>query len=150
MKILVPDTIRLDPAELQDDDLALDVVVYPVAEPVPDEHTDAEALVVWGNSPSHLAEASRRLPQLRWIQDLAAGPAAVLKADFPEQVLITSGRSLHDAAVSEHALALILAAARHLHRTARAQIGHRWASELGGLQPLDNARAFRHCVTPQW
>jgi phosphoglycerate dehydrogenase-like enzyme len=141
MKILVPDSVPIDPTEVQGD-LALDVVVYRVTEPVPDEHTDAEALVVWGNGPHQLADAAGRLARLRWIQDLAAGPAAVLQAGFPERVVITSGRSLHDATVSEHALALTLAAARHLHRTVRAQIGHRWATELGGLQPLDNSQGF--------
>lgn len=141
MKILIPDTVAVDPAELQDG-LDLDVVVYPVAEPIPEEHTDAEALVIWGNPPDQLADAARRLTRLRWIQDLAAGPGGVLKAGFAEQVVITSGRGLHDATVSEHALALTLAAARHLHRTVRAQIGHRWAGELGGLQPLDNAQGF--------
>lgn len=140
MKILIPDTIAIDPEELQD--AALDVVVYPVAAPIPEEHTDAEALVVWGNRPDQLADAASRLKRLRWIQDLAAGPAAVLQAGFDPEIVITSGRSLHDATVSEHALTLILAAARHLHRTVRAQIGHRWAGELGGLQPLDNAQGF--------
>ncbi len=142
VKILVPDTVPLDPADLQAADLVLDVAVYPVAEPILEEHTDAEALVVWGNSRDQLADAAKRLPRLRWIQDLAAGPAVVVAAGFPEQVVITSGRSLHDATVSEHALALTLAAARHLHRTVRAQIGRRWARELGGLQPLDNAHGF--------
>ena len=138
MKILIPDTTVVDPAELQ----GVDAVVYPVGEPVPDEHTDAEALVVWGNGPDQLADAARRLSRLRWIQDLAAGPAAVLKAGFADDVVITSGLGLHDATVSEHALALVLAAARHLPRAVRAQIGRRWATELGGLQPLDNAQGF--------
>ncbi len=138
----MPDTVPLDPADLQAADLVLDVAVYPVAEPIPEEHTDADALVVWGNSRDQLADAAKRLSRLRWIQDLAAGPAVVVAAGFPEQVVITSGRSLHDATVSEHALALTLAAARHLHRTVRAQIGRRWARELGGLQPLDNAQGF--------
>ena len=138
MKILIPDTAVVDPAELQD----IDVVVYPVGEPVPDEHTDAEALVVWGNRPDQLADAARRLTRLRWIQDLAAGPAVVLQAGFADDVVITSGLGLHDQTVSEHALALILAAARHLPRAVRAQIGRRWAAELGGLQPLDNAQGF--------
>jgi phosphoglycerate dehydrogenase-like enzyme len=138
VKILIPDTIVVDPAELQ----GVDVAFYPVGEPIPDEHTDAEALVVWGNRPDQLADAARRLKRLRWIQDLAAGPAAVLQAGFGDDIVITSGLSLHDATVSEHALALILAAARHLHRAVRAQIGRRWAAELGGLQPLDNAQGF--------
>lgn len=140
MKILVPDTIPLDPAVLRSDDL--EPIGYRVADPVPDEHVDAEALVVWTNGREQLADAARRMPRLRWIQDLAAGPGPVLQAGFPDGVLLTSGRSLHDRTVAEHALALTLAAARHLHLAVRAQIGHRWAPELGGVQPHDNAQGF--------
>ncbi len=140
MKILVPDTIPLDLAELRSD--ALEPVGYQVAEPVPEEHVDAEALVAWVNPPAQLADAALRLTRLRWVQDLAAGPAATLQAGFPDDVLLTSGRSLHDRTVAEHALALTLGAARHLHLAVRAQIGHRWAHELGGLQPHDNAQGF--------
>ena len=142
MKILVPDTIPLDFAELRDADAELDPVGYRVAEPVPEEHVDAEVLVAWSNPPGPLADAARRLTKLRWVQDLAAGPGVTLQAGFPAEVVITSGRSLHDRTVAEHALALTLAAARHLHVAVRAQIGHRWASEIGGLQPLDNAQGF--------
>ncbi len=142
MKILVPDTVPLGPDDLRADDVDLEVVGYRVAEPLPDEHVDAEALVVWGNGRKQLADAARRLSRLRWIQDLAAGPAAVLRAGFAGDVLVTGGRSLHDATVSEHALALTLAAARHLNVAVRAQIGHRWANEIGGLQPHDNAAGF--------
>jgi phosphoglycerate dehydrogenase-like enzyme len=142
VKILVPDTIPLDPAELGAADAALEGVGYRVGEPVPEEHVDAEALVAWVNPPAQLADAAKRLTRLRWVQDLAAGPGATLQAGFPEHVLITSGRSLHDKTVAEHALALTLAAARHLHLAVRAQIGHRWAPELGGPQPHDNAQGF--------
>ena len=45
MKILMPDTIPLDFAELRDADAELDPVGYRVAEPVPEEHVDAEVLV---------------------------------------------------------------------------------------------------------
>jgi phosphoglycerate dehydrogenase-like enzyme len=140
VKILIPDTIPLDPAELRSDDL--EPIGYRIAEPLPEEHVDAEALVVWSNGKAQLADAARRLTRLRWIQDLAAGPGAVLQAGFRDDVLLTSGRSLHDRTVAEHALALTLAAARHLHRAVRAQIGHRWAPEIGGLQPHDNARGL--------
>ena len=54
MKILVPDTIPLDPAELRSDDL--EPIGYRVAEPVPDAHVDAEALVVWTNGREQLAD----------------------------------------------------------------------------------------------
>jgi phosphoglycerate dehydrogenase-like enzyme len=140
LKILIPDTIPVDPADLRSDDL--EPVRYQIAEPVPEEHVDAEALVIWSNGREQLADAARRMTRLRWIQDLAAGPGPVLQAGFSDDVLLTSGRSLHDRTVAEHALALTLAAARHVHRAVRAQIGHRWASELGGLQPHDNAQGF--------
>ena len=142
MKILIPDTIPLDLAELSGADAELDPVGYRVAEPVPEEHVDAEALVAWSNPPAQMADAARRLTALRWVQDLAAGPGVTLQAGFPDRVVITSGRSLHDRTVAEHALALTLAAARHLHVAVRAQIGHRWAPEIGGLQPHDNVRGF--------
>lgn len=138
MKILVPNVVPIDEADLG----GTTVVVYDPTEPVPDEHTDAEALVAWGNTPDQLRDAARRLPRLRWVQDLAAGPGATLSAGFADDVVITSGRSLHDATVAEHALALALAAARHLNVAVRAQIGHRWAGEIGGLQPLDNAQGL--------
>jgi phosphoglycerate dehydrogenase-like enzyme len=138
VKILVPDTVPLDDSAIS----GATVVVYSSTEPVPDEHTDAEALVAWGNGADQLRDAARRLTRLRWVQDLAAGPGATLSAGFADDVQITSGRSLHDVTVAEHALALALAAARHLHTAVRAQIGHRWAHEIGGLQPLDNSRGL--------
>src|SRR5688572_4024323 len=105
MKILVPNTVPVEDAELG----GATVVVYDPTTPLPDEHTDAEALVAWGNTPDQLRDAARRLPKLRWVQDLAAGPGATLSAGFAPEVAITSGRSLHDTTVAEHALALALA-----------------------------------------
>ncbi|MEV6342656.1 phosphoglycerate dehydrogenase [Actinoplanes sp. NPDC051851] len=139
MKVLLPDTIALAP-ELPP---GATTAVYAVAEPIPDEHTDAEVLVVWGNPPGPLADAARRLKNLRWVQTLAAGPDAVLQAGFAEDVVVTAGLGLHDHTVAEHTLALVLAAARRLNRLVRAQIGHRWAAELGGLQPVRDPHSFR-------
>jgi phosphoglycerate dehydrogenase-like enzyme len=132
MKLLLPDSLPLAP------DLPGDVraVVYDATAPVPDEHLDAEALVVWGSSGADLARVAGRMPRLRWVQALAAGPDAVLAAGFPEDVVVTAGTGLHDRPVTEHALALVLALVRRLPAAARAQAGHRWADELGGLQPL--------------
>ncbi|OBF13621.1 NAD(P)-dependent oxidoreductase [Mycobacterium sp. ACS4331] len=138
MKILVPDTIELELEPIED----VVVVQYAVAEPIPDEHTDAQMLVVWGNPPAALAREAKRLHRLEFVQSLFAGPDSALAAGFAENVLIAGGQGLHDATVSEHALALILAAARQLSRTVRAQIGHRWAGELVGLQAFENQRAF--------
>ncbi|MGV8966954.1 MAG: NAD(P)-dependent oxidoreductase [Cellulomonas sp.] len=137
--VLVPTSVPLA-LDLPDDVVA---VAYDVAAPIPAEHTDADALVVWGNPADLLADAARRLPHLRWVQTLAAGPDAVVDAGFAPDVVITSGRSLHDGPVAEHTLALVLAAARRLHLLVRAQGAHRWAGELGGLQPAQPTDSFR-------
>ncbi len=139
MKLLLPGTVDLD----LDLPTGVEAVVYDVDRPVPGAHLDAEALVVWGNPADQLRDAARRLTRLRWVQTLAAGPDAVLAAGFAPQVTITGGTGLHDVTVAEHALALTLAAARRLHTLVRAQIGHRWAAELGGLQPVHEPGAFR-------
>jgi phosphoglycerate dehydrogenase-like enzyme len=139
MKVLLPDSVELDvtlPA-------GTTAVVYATGEPIPDEHTDAEVLVTWGNPAGQLADSAQRLKRLRWVQTLAAGPDAVLQAGFDPAVVITAGLGLHDQTVAEHTLALVLAAARRLNLLVRAQIGHRWASELGGVQPVRDRTAFR-------
>ena len=139
MKLLLPDSVELQPHLPTD----VHAVRYAVGRPVPGEHTDADALVVWGNSADQLRDTAARLPRLRWVQTLAAGPDAVLQAGFAPGVVVTSGAGLHDRTVAEHALALVLAAARRLHLLVRAQIGHRWAQEWGGLQPLREPDSFR-------
>jgi len=119
------------------------MVRYDVTEPLPDDVLDAEALVVWGNTSAQLADAAHRLTRLRWVQTLAAGPDSVLAAGFGPDVVLTSGRGLHDAPVAEHTLALLLALARLLPGCVRAQDEHRWADELGGLQEFRPGLEFR-------
>jgi phosphoglycerate dehydrogenase-like enzyme len=132
MKLLLPDSLPLAPPLPPE----VDAVVYDSAAPVPDAHLDAEALVVWGSSSADLAAVAARMPRLRWVQSLAAGPDAVFAAGFPPEVTVTSGAGLHDRPVTEHALALVLSLVRRLPASARAQAEHRWAPELGGPQPL--------------
>ena len=132
MKLLLPDSVPLDPALPE----GVEAVRYDAGAPVPEEHLDAEALVVWGNRPGDLRAVARRMPRLRWVQTLAAGPDVVLGAGFPDDVVVTSGVGLHDRPVTEHALALVLALLRRLPEAIAAQAEHRWAGELGGLQPL--------------
>lgn len=132
MKLLLPDALPLDP-QLPD---GVTAVVYDATRPVPEEHLDADALVVWGTSSDDVASVAGRMPNLRWVQSLAAGPDSLLKAGFPDDVVLTGGSGLHDATVSEHALALILGLVRRLPQSLAAQAEHRWARELGGTQPL--------------
>ena len=132
MKLLLPDSAPFSltvPAEVT-------VVTYDASKPVPPEHLDAEALVVWGSSRRDIAAVARRMPHLRWVQTLAAGSDSVLAADFPDDVVLTSGSGLHDRTVTEHALTLVLSLVRRLPAAAHAQADRRWALELGGVQPL--------------
>lgn len=140
MKILVPSLIAfvLEP-KLEGD---VTVVNYDAGKPIPAVHRDADALVVWGMSEALLRDAAIHLDQVRWVQLLSAGSDAALAAGFSPSVVITSGRSLHDAPVAEHALALLLAAARRLDVLMRAQVGSRWAGELGGIQPEPSPGRF--------
>jgi phosphoglycerate dehydrogenase-like enzyme len=139
MKVLLPDSVPIEltlPAGVRG-------VSYAIGDPVPAEHADAEVLVVWGNPDHQLRDAAERLGRLRWVQSLAAGPDAVLRAGFDPAVQVTAGGGLHDRTVAEHTLALVLGVARRLHLLVRAQIGRRWPAEWGGLQPLGEADNFR-------
>ncbi|MFC4553955.1 phosphoglycerate dehydrogenase [Georgenia faecalis] len=136
MKILLPDNTPLDP----DLPPGVEAVRYSPSKPVPPEHHDAEILVSWGQSGSgSLADTAQALTRLRWVQSLAAGPDAVLAAGFADDVIITSGRGLHDRTVAEHALALTLAGLRRFPELAEARREHRWAREVGGVQALHPA-----------
>lgn len=134
MKVLLPTTTPLDPA-LPEGALA---VPYDPTSPVPAEHRDAEVLVVWLATPEWAAQTARDLPRLRLVQSLAAGTDALAGAAFAPATRICSGVGLHDITVSEHAMALVLAAARRLDIALRATHAHRWANELAEDQPLDN------------
>lgn len=127
MKILIPDTITLTDLSVDSDD---ELVVYDVTGPIPAGAEDAEVLVAWRNTGENLEEAARTLGSLRLVQTLAAGPDAVLAAGFAPSVAITSGRSLHDATVAEHTLALTLAVIRRLDLLRDAQRESRWDEEF--------------------
>ncbi|TAJ48598.1 MAG: phosphoglycerate dehydrogenase [Herbiconiux sp.] len=123
MKILIPDTTDLSDLIV---DSGHEFVVYDVTAPIPAGARDAEVLVVWRNTAENLADAARTLGSLRLVQTLAAGPDAVLAAGFAPHVAVTSGRSLHDATVAEHALTLTLALIRRLDRLGDAQRESHW------------------------
>src|SRR5690606_6943659 len=127
LKVLVPRTV---PGDLPEPFEGVSFTRYPSRGPIPAEHTDAEGLLVWGSGPEALEGFARQLPRLRWVQTLAAGPDAVLGAGFAPEVLVTSGRGLHDGPVAEHALALTLAAVRRLDRVLEAQAAREWRTRL--------------------
>lgn len=130
MKVLYPTNVAGRP-ELPAD---VTLVDYDPRAPIPVEHHDAEVLVSWGSTPAVVGAAARELTRLQWVQSLAAGPDVEVAAGFGPEVVITSGRSLHDETVAEHALMLILAGLRGLRQLIPAQAEHRWRSDLGGIR----------------
>lgn len=133
MKILVPTVIPID-LEAVDGATRVD---YDVDAPIPPEHRDAEAIVVWLNPQARLDALPEELPRLRWVQGLMAGTDAVHAAGFGPEVVITAGVGLHDQPVAEHTVALMLAAARRLDQTAQAQTDGRWLSQHTGNQTVN-------------
>ncbi len=130
--VLLPTTLDEDPTLLD----GVRTLRYRVDGPFPEEALDADVLVTWGNGRRNLRDAATRLTRVRWVQSLAAGPDTILEAGFGPDVVVTSGRGLHDGPVAEHTLALVLACARRLPDLVRAQQEHRWAGELGGIQQV--------------
>jgi phosphoglycerate dehydrogenase-like enzyme len=131
LTVLVPTTVELPTASPD----GTRYEAYDPNAPIPDGQLDAEVLVVWGTPDAMLADAARRLRKLRLVQLLSAGSDNAERAGFAPDVVVASGRGLHDRPVAEHTLALVLAAARRLHRAFQAQQGHEWATDIGGLQP---------------
>lgn len=133
MKLLYPTSLVLDTQSLEG--FSVDIVPYDVKKPIPEEHTDAEALVTWTNTADNLKDAASRLKSLKWIQSLAAGPNDVLNAGFASNITVTTGSGLHDHTVAEHTLALLLSCARRLHSMRDHQLKSTWPAHLGGPQP---------------
>lgn len=138
MKLLLSTLTDLEPL-----DLPPGVEVVPIDERsrVPDEHRDAEAAVIWGTVNPDLRQFFADLPRLAWVQSYMAGPDKIMAAGLPAHVVVTNGAHFHDQTVAEHALALTLTCVRRVPATLAAQAQHRWASELGGIQPLRPANA---------
>lgn len=130
--MLIPNTIAINLAPTP----GVDVVVYSPYEPLPQEHHDAQALVVWGGSHRFLSQLAQDLTQLEWIGALSAGIDNIEKAGFASGIVVTNASGLHDSPVAEHTLALVLAATRRLDLMHNAQLEGRWARELGGGQPV--------------
>ncbi|KAI1467659.1 uncharacterized protein F4812DRAFT_404339 [Daldinia caldariorum] len=140
MKLLYPTSLKLDVKSLEG--FAPSLHPYDVKAPIPEDLVDAEILVSWTNSAENLADAARRMKNLRWIQSLAAGPNDILAAGFPAHVLVTTGSGLHDRTVAEHALGLLLTAARRFDQMREFQLRREWPAHLGGAQPDRPADRF--------
>lgn len=141
MKLLIPADapFTLDPAPA-----GVEVHSYEPDAPVPAELLDADAAVVWGFAADNLGQFAHDMPNLRWVQAMTAGPDALLAAGLPERVTITVGRGFHDQTVTEHAVALTLAATTHLPFYAEKQRAHEWACP--GFRPLHSAERLASII----
>ncbi|GAA3875595.1 NAD(P)-dependent oxidoreductase [Tessaracoccus defluvii] len=128
MKIVVPDAY-VGPSPVVD---GAEVVHVPAKAAVPDEHLDAEVLVAWGQPGWVLADAAARMPRLRLVQGLMAGPDLVLGAGFADDVALCSGVGGHDGTVTQHALGLTLALVRNFPLAFQRMQERRWDGSLGG------------------
>lgn len=136
MKLLYPTSLKVDTSLIEGFPTVTLHPYDPRADTIPEDLLDASILVTWVNSPANLQHAKAFMPNLRWIQSLAAGPNDVLSAGFdPSIVTVTTGSGLHDRTVAEHALALLLNAARRFYEMHDYQVQSKWPFHLGGPQP---------------
>lgn len=123
MKVLLPNSfaLSLPPEE------GVTWVTFDVSAPIPEEHRDAEALVVWLDP--HAAEHVAQLPHLKLIQGMMAGAESLHATNPPAGVILATANGLHDATVSEHAIALALYLVRDLRIATEEQDNHRWSRD---------------------
>ena len=151
IKLLFPTSIHLDLTLLAG--FSVTLIPYDVTLPTSSHSTppvspsdyDAQILLTWTNTGANLSYLHAHLPDLKWIQSLAAGPNDVLNAGFSpsSSLTVTTGSGLHDATVAEHALGLILNAARRFYEMRDYQLQGKWPGHLGGPQPDRPAGLFQ-------
>ena len=139
MKILVPQSIDFTAPNMED----AEFVVFDQKADIPEEHWDAEMLVIWDMPFPQQQKAAMNLKNLRCVQALSAGVDSLLALDFPASVTICSGSGLHTIPVAEHTLFLLLTAARRGHELRDLQHERKWAKHLGGVQPVHPKNDFR-------
>ena len=101
----------------------------------------AEVLLGWTFDAENLRAAWDSTGALRWIHWSGAGVDALL---FPElvasDVVLTNTRGVYDRAMAEYVLGLVIAFAKRLPETMRAQAERRWEHKLS--ERIDGKRAL--------
>lgn len=93
-------------------------------EALPHVH-DADIIALWGfQNVEPLLQAA---PQVKWIHSLSDGVERLLSPSMLNRsILLTNSRGVHDIAVAEHTIALLLALTRSIPTTIRQQEQHIW------------------------
>lgn len=91
---------------------------------------DADALALWGfQDVEPLLQAG---PHIRWVHSLSDGVEKLLTPSMMERpILLTNSHGVHDRAVSEHTLALLLSWFRRIPDAVRHQAAHEWVRPHG-------------------
>ncbi|MEY4760764.1 MAG: hypothetical protein RLZZ200_620 [Pseudomonadota bacterium] len=97
------------------------------------------SVIPWDAS---LAEALRKAPRLRWLQVLNIGFDNLEALGLPPQLQLSTLGELGSPAVVEHAVALLMALSRGLHRARDLTRGARWdgASQRVGMLSLHDCQ----------
>ena len=91
---------------------------------------DADALALWGfQNVEPLLQAG---PHIRWVHSLSDGVEKLLTPSMMERpIILTNSHGVHDRAVSEHTLALLLSWFRRIPDSVRHQVAHEWVRPHG-------------------
>jgi phosphoglycerate dehydrogenase-like enzyme len=105
----------------------LDVVQLDGYDGLKTEIVDADLMIAF----SMRAEQFKAARRLKWIHSTAAAVHALLLPEVvASDVEVTNARDVHGPAVAEHAMGLVWAVGRQLHRVRDFQHKHVWAQEL--------------------
>jgi phosphoglycerate dehydrogenase-like enzyme len=105
----------------------LDVVQLDGYDGLQTEIVDADLMIAF----SMRAEQFKAARRLKWIHSTAAAVHALLLPEVvASNVVVTNARAVHGPAVAEHAMGLVWAVGRQLHRVRDFQHKHVWAQEL--------------------
>lgn len=91
---------------------------------------DADAIALWGFQDAEpLLQAA---PHVRWVHSLSDGVERLLTKSMMERpIILTNSHGIHDRAVSEHTMAMLLSWYRRIPDAVRNQSAHRWNRPKG-------------------
>ena len=91
---------------------------------------DADAIALWGfQNVEPLLQAA---PHVRWVHSLSDGVEKLLTPSMMQRpIILTNSHGIHDRAVSEHTMALLLSWFRRIPEAVRNQSAHQWARPHG-------------------
>lgn len=91
---------------------------------------DADAIALWGfQDVEPLLQAA---PHVRWVHSLSDGVEKLLTPSMMERpIILTNSHGVHDRAVSEHTMALLLSWFRRIPDAVRSQSAHTWSRPHG-------------------